>query len=173
MSHPTVPGVSSVIILLLNIEVQCRSTYNRRFHTNTSRLESYTKAKKKFPHRKPSPEELSDSGFFYLGDADQTQCYSCAKVLAEWEKDDSPFDEHFKFSPKCKFTLLERFKRMLLNQEEFFRVYSEAKLFFRTLYQFFQTSAFKIAVKLGHDEDFVAFIAAKKIIQNNYRMVSY
>lgn len=36
-----------------------------------------------------SPESLAKAGFFYLGDADRTQCFSCGGVLRNWTSSDS------------------------------------------------------------------------------------
>ena len=46
---------------------------------------------------------LVQSGLFYLGGVDSTQCFSCGVVLHSWNEWDIPDHDHFQFSPTCEF----------------------------------------------------------------------
>ncbi|XP_039257064.2 uncharacterized protein LOC120333770 [Styela clava] len=52
-----------------------------------------------------SPAALARAGFFYLGDMDRTQCFSCGGVLRNWTIEDDAFDEHRSHFPNCRFVL--------------------------------------------------------------------
>lgn len=73
-----------------------------------ARLDSYAGAKPKrskhtlkWPHSpsyKATPLKLADAGFFYNptnDDDDNVTCFMCSKSLAEWDKEDDPFDIHW------------------------------------------------------------------------------
>nr|XP_002130256.1 baculoviral IAP repeat-containing protein 7 isoform X1 [Ciona intestinalis] len=47
-------------------------------------------------------KELARSGFFYLGNLDRTQCFSCSGVLRNWRASDDVNVEHFRHFPHCK-----------------------------------------------------------------------
>ncbi|XP_005694651.2 PREDICTED: baculoviral IAP repeat-containing protein 1 [Capra hircus] len=46
---------------------------------------------------------LAKAGFFYTGESDIVQCFSCGGYLHEWEEGDDPLEEHAKFFPNCQF----------------------------------------------------------------------
>uniref|UniRef100_A0A1I8GNU2 WD_REPEATS_REGION domain-containing protein n=1 Tax=Macrostomum lignano TaxID=282301 RepID=A0A1I8GNU2_9PLAT len=50
-----------------------------------------------------SPEDMVESGFFYLGEADHVKCFFCDFDLRDWDAGDVPEAEHAKFSPLCFF----------------------------------------------------------------------
>ncbi len=54
----------------------------------------------------PTPEELARAGFFYLGEGDKVKCFSCGVSLHEWEKKDSAYLEHVRWSPDCHYVPL-------------------------------------------------------------------
>lgn len=55
-------------------------------------------------HRlRATPSELVDAGLFYLGDRDRVKCWYCNGGLQNWERDDSPWEEHAKWFPLCEF----------------------------------------------------------------------
>ncbi|KPM06453.1 baculoviral IAP repeat-containing protein 3-like protein [Sarcoptes scabiei] len=51
-----------------------------------------------------SPSLLAKAGFFYLRD-DAVQCAFCRGVLRNWNKDDSPMQEHERHFPDCPFIM--------------------------------------------------------------------
>nr|CAB3225565.1 baculoviral IAP repeat-containing protein 7-A [Phallusia mammillata] len=53
-------------------------------------------------YRHVSTEGLAKSGFFYLGNLDRTQCFSCAGVLRNWSPNDVINAEHRRHFPHCK-----------------------------------------------------------------------
>nr|XP_039263544.1 E3 ubiquitin-protein ligase XIAP-like [Styela clava]XP_039263551.1 E3 ubiquitin-protein ligase XIAP-like [Styela clava] len=48
------------------------------------------------------PSELAKEGFFYLGNLDRTQCFSCSGVLRNWTHTDNVFEQHRKHFPECR-----------------------------------------------------------------------
>jgi len=44
---------------------------------------------------------MAASGWFYLGNLDRTQCFSCGGVLRNWRKLDNPNVEHITHFPHC------------------------------------------------------------------------
>lgn len=48
-----------------------------------------------------SAEEMAETGFYSLGDADHVKCFFCDLGLRDWIRGDSPEREHAKFSPLC------------------------------------------------------------------------
>ena len=54
---------------------------------------------------KPTPRFLARSGFFYLGNSDRTQCFSCAGIVKDWSATDNVHDCHARFFPRCRMVL--------------------------------------------------------------------
>nr|XP_039257848.1 uncharacterized protein LOC120334400 isoform X1 [Styela clava] len=85
------------------------SSDHRRFLTNLhlnrelDRLASFAR----WPVGRPnvSPAALARTGFFYLGDMDRTQCFSCGGVLRNWTLEDDAMDEHRSHFPACPMVL--------------------------------------------------------------------
>nr|XP_039257868.1 LOW QUALITY PROTEIN: uncharacterized protein LOC120334414 [Styela clava] len=85
------------------------SSDHRRFLTNLhlnrelDRLASFAR----WPVGRPSvpPAALARTGFFYLGDMDRTQCFSCGGVLSNWTLEDDAMAEHRSHFPNCKIVL--------------------------------------------------------------------
>lgn len=53
------------------------------------------------PQTAQSIEEFAEAGFFYTGYGDATICFQCGCSLKRWLKEDNPFVEHAKHSPRC------------------------------------------------------------------------
>ncbi|XP_076449927.1 uncharacterized protein LOC143286183 [Babylonia areolata] len=51
----------------------------------------------------PSPNSLSDAGFFYGGYGDSVLCYTCGIGLRFWQSEDDPWIEHARIQPSCFF----------------------------------------------------------------------
>uniref|UniRef100_H2YMW0 Uncharacterized protein n=1 Tax=Ciona savignyi TaxID=51511 RepID=H2YMW0_CIOSA len=66
----------------------------------TNRRESFKNWKEAFSSQ--FVEDLARSGFFYLGNLDRTQCFSCAGVLRNWRPSDDVSSEHYRHFPNCK-----------------------------------------------------------------------
>jgi len=49
-----------------------------------------------------STQDLARSGFFYLGNLDRTQCFSCGGVLRNWSSSENINFEHIRHFPHCK-----------------------------------------------------------------------
>ncbi|XP_077965737.1 uncharacterized protein LOC120334150 isoform X2 [Styela clava] len=85
------------------------SSDHRRFLTNLhlnrelDRLATFAR----WPVGRPnvSPAALARTGFFYLGDMDRTQCFSCGGVLRNWTLEDDAMAEHRSHFSNCKMVL--------------------------------------------------------------------
>ena len=54
----------------------------------------------------PRPLELAVSGFFYTGEEDHVQCFSCKLKLHNWEEGEIAWVEHSKWKPYCSYLYL-------------------------------------------------------------------
>ena len=52
------------------------------------------------------PPDLARFGFFYLGNLDRVQCFSCGGVLRNWNYGDNVEREHRTHFPDCRFISL-------------------------------------------------------------------
>ncbi|XP_071956264.1 baculoviral IAP repeat-containing protein 7-like [Antedon mediterranea] len=72
----------------------------RNMSIEVDRLATY----KNWPNKSPmNPTTLAKAGFFYSGNKDMVECFSCNGKIQEWEFGDSAIGEHKRFFPKCKF----------------------------------------------------------------------
>ncbi|XP_057597574.1 baculoviral IAP repeat-containing protein 1 isoform X1 [Hippopotamus amphibius kiboko] len=46
---------------------------------------------------------LAKAGFFYTGEWNSFQCFSCGGCLRKWEEGDDPLEGHTKYFPNCQF----------------------------------------------------------------------
>ncbi|KAK3603523.1 hypothetical protein CHS0354_027938 [Potamilus streckersoni] len=57
-----------------------------------------------FPRSCPiQPTRLTQAGFYYSGNGDQTICFACDLSCKNWKEGDSPLDVHKRLSPNCNF----------------------------------------------------------------------
>jgi len=49
----------------------------------------------------PPAKDMAAAGWFYLGNLDRTQCFSCGGVLRNWRRLDNPCTEHITHFPHC------------------------------------------------------------------------
>ena len=62
------------------------------------RLTSY----KNWPRWAPiQPNRLAKAGFFYTGQNDETECFSCHCKMGKWHEGDMPEDRHRRIKPDC------------------------------------------------------------------------
>ncbi|SPP73285.1 death-associated inhibitor of apoptosis 2 [Drosophila guanche] len=54
------------------------------------------------------PVPLAQAGLYYQKIGDQVRCFHCNIGLRSWQKEDEPWHEHAKWSPKCQFVLLAK-----------------------------------------------------------------
>ncbi|CAH1799478.1 unnamed protein product [Owenia fusiformis] len=47
------------------------------------------------------PVDLAEAGFFYQGYSDNVRCFFCGMGLGNWEKGDTPWEEHARWFYKC------------------------------------------------------------------------
>ena len=85
------------------------SRRNLRYELETDRRESFDLGNG-WPHGKKhlaTPAKLAEAGFYFIHDedADVVKCFSCGKVLSQWDPDDDPFSIHFQKNPKCEWAL--------------------------------------------------------------------
>lgn len=62
-----------------------------------NRLQTYTN----WPLDFIRPDQLASAGFYYLNIDDQVKCAFCGGIIAHWEQNDQPLQEHRKFFPDC------------------------------------------------------------------------
>ena len=55
-------------------------------------------------HQK-QPQDLIPAGFFYTGDGDKVQYFSCGGCIAGWNINDDPWFEHARLHPTCQFVI--------------------------------------------------------------------
>ena len=55
-------------------------------------------------HQK-QPQDLIPAGFFYTGDGDKVQCFSCGGCIAGWNINDDPWYEHARLHPTCQIVI--------------------------------------------------------------------
>lgn len=69
----------------------------------SERLQTFSTGQ--WPHNREvvDIEKMAKSGLYYIGSSDKTKCTFCGLVLHEWEQDDDPVSDHFKFRPRCSF----------------------------------------------------------------------
>ncbi|EDW10799.1 death-associated inhibitor of apoptosis 2 [Drosophila mojavensis] len=53
-------------------------------------------------------EALAQAGLYYQKTDDLVRCFHCNIGLRSWQKEDEPWHEHAKWSPKCQFVLLAK-----------------------------------------------------------------
>ncbi|XP_038151946.1 E3 ubiquitin-protein ligase XIAP isoform X2 [Cyprinodon tularosa] len=51
------------------------------------------------------PERLARAGFFFTGNADRVQCFSCNRTVENWHTGDTPVQRHKEISPSCTFLM--------------------------------------------------------------------
>jgi len=50
-----------------------------------------------------APQQLAESGFYYVGPGDRVRCLFCSIEIDHWEPTDDPMTEHRRISPLCVF----------------------------------------------------------------------
>ena len=53
----------------------------------------------------PTPHELVNAGFYYMGSGDRVSCFYCGGRLFHWKLRDNPWYEHAKWFLLCEFVL--------------------------------------------------------------------
>ncbi|XP_014600575.1 PREDICTED: death-associated inhibitor of apoptosis 1-like isoform X2 [Polistes canadensis] len=72
-------------------------------------------------------KQLAEAGFFYTGEQDQTLCFHCGVGLKDWEPNDDPWYEHFKWFVKCHFLLMFKGKEYADVEGQFIKLSKETK----------------------------------------------
>lgn len=50
-----------------------------------------------------TPNQLSEAGFFYIGEYDRVQCFCCGGIVHDWVEGDDPVVDHAKYFPNCPY----------------------------------------------------------------------
>ncbi|XP_069139618.1 baculoviral IAP repeat-containing protein 7-A-like, partial [Argopecten irradians] len=70
-------------------------------------------------------DRLVEAGLYYTGDQDIVRCFHCDIGLAEWNRDDDPWEEHARHSHKCHFLLQTKGQAYVDHiQREWAQIYS-------------------------------------------------
>lgn len=55
---------------------------------------------------KQRPKDLAEAGFFYTGNGDRVNCFSCGGGLKDWDENDDPWEQHALWLKKCRYLKL-------------------------------------------------------------------
>lgn len=77
------------------------SACSLQYVTREKRMDSFVRGHWELLHNTQTAEDMVETGFYCLGDADHVKCFFCDLGLRDWERGDSPELEHAKFSPLC------------------------------------------------------------------------
>ena len=79
-----------------------RFLYSLDLRKETNRITSFNSNWPHVAQGAPSIQEMASSGFYYLGNLDRTQCFSCGGVLLNWDPGDRVDSQHRTHFPNCK-----------------------------------------------------------------------
>src|SRR5271156_4976474 len=98
-------------------------------HIVSNRLQTFSKSVKvskstklRWPHTKPSAEDLALAGFYYFpyeGADDNVCCFLCGKNMGGWEPTDDPLQEHLRGNKSCAFAVLRDLLVKSMNGEDY------------------------------------------------------
>ena len=88
----------------------CHLPINPHMRSKEARLQTFLDNSSIWPaHRiRATPHQIVDAGMYYLGERDRVKCWYCNGGLQNWEKDDSPWEEHAKWFPLCEYVLQQK-----------------------------------------------------------------
>lgn len=88
----------------------CLSPINPHMCRKEARMQTFLDHSANWPAHKirASPQNIVDTGMFYLGERDRVKCWYCNGGLQNWEKNDLPWEEHAKWFPLCEFVLQQK-----------------------------------------------------------------
>ena len=81
-------------------KVSRRRANKHPFANKNTRLGSFEEWPKDQPVK---PHSLADAGFYYTGQDDRVQCFTCGIQVHNWEDGDQPWVEHARLSGTCNF----------------------------------------------------------------------
>jgi len=84
--------------------VEAFGPHHKDYVVKLARLNSFNK----WPLLTPTPEDLADAGFFFLGVEDRTCCFYCDLICGKWVKEDEPWKEHSTHNRSCAFLKLHK-----------------------------------------------------------------
>ena len=61
----------------------------------------------------PDKYRLAKCGFVYSGKGDKVTCFRCGLHLKDWERNDDPWQEHYKWSSQCDYLNMTGWNRGL------------------------------------------------------------
>nr|BDT62221.1 MAG: baculoviral IAP repeat-containing protein [Penaeus semisulcatus majanivirus] len=61
-----------------------------------------------------SPHKLAEAGFVSSGSGDAVYCFHCGVHLEKWEKNDMPWKEHAKWSPRCRYVKMVKGDKFII-----------------------------------------------------------
>ena len=107
--HFIVPdSVSDEVFAAINFP--CLHPVNPHMRSIEARLQTFLDNSCIWPaHRiRATPQQVVDTGMYYLGERDRVKCWYCIGGLQNWERDDDPMEEHAKWFPLCEFVLRQK-----------------------------------------------------------------
>ncbi|CAD5120957.1 unnamed protein product [Dimorphilus gyrociliatus] len=87
----------------LDNDIPLRTLLRNDLTIQMNRYKTFSTTCAPWPWRGVIPgRELARCGFFFCGDTDRVQCFSCGITLRKWSYGDMPFEVHLKNSPSCR-----------------------------------------------------------------------
>ena len=85
----------------------CLTPINPHMRSREMRIQTFLDHSSTWPAHQiqATPSDIADAGMYYLGERDRVKCWYCNGGLQNWERDDSPWEEHAKWFPLCEFVL--------------------------------------------------------------------
>nr|CAB3225588.1 ZF(RING)-14 zinc finger protein [Phallusia mammillata] len=109
------------------------SAYHENFLKNLDLRKESERARtfEHWPSETPTvyPADLARSAFFYLGNLDRVQCFSCGGVLRNWNYGDNVQAEHRRHFPHCKMCQGSETRNVQLTPDERAAVPSQQTVF--------------------------------------------
>ncbi|KAL1131911.1 hypothetical protein AAG570_011522 [Ranatra chinensis] len=97
---PLVNDSRRIVTSQSDVNSSQRSSLSIPTHSRSARLRSFSNWPIPFI---VSPEQLSQSGFFYTQLGDKVQCAYCNVLVERWEPGDEPDIEHVRHFPECPY----------------------------------------------------------------------
>jgi hypothetical protein len=110
------------------LETEEQGIDNSSYCTYERRLWSFKKWKGKV-----LPELLATCGFYYLSKSDICKCYYCGVEIFQWEYNDCPIVEHYKYNKNCNLVeCLIKYKNLI--SEKNFNIVTKIVYFTTIIY---------------------------------------
>ena len=125
---------------------------------------------------KLDPYSMARAGLFYTGCDDIVKCFSCLNSFKDWEANDDPFCEHSRLiETSCDYIQLMRYIKGEMTSLEKLHLLRHAEENIRYLSSLCNSegnSIFHFVSTLGHDQNLLTCLTAKKAFSDRFCRVS-